>query len=297
LAPAIAQAAKAHDATVLHAHHYTPFVYSAIANVMRPRTRVIFTEHGRLSDKGPSAKRRAVNRVLSYLPAGVFSVSAELGEHLVAEGFRRNQVKVVYNGIDVGPATNSEDRAQVRRELGVGDTTCVVGTIARLDPVKDLGNLIAAIGMLNTAGEQLAAAVIGDGPERAGLAGQAISAGLGRTVRFLGQRTDARRWLAGCDVYVNCSTSEGVSLTILEAMAAGLPIIATAVGGTPEVVDNTCGRLVPARNPTALAEAIKTLMHSPSERANLGKAARARVESRFTLDRMIAEYKAVYVRN
>jgi glycosyltransferase involved in cell wall biosynthesis len=289
----IAAMAAEHRANVLHAHHYSPFVYSALARLERPSLRVIFTEHGRLSDRGPSKKRRWANRVLRSAASDVFSVSSELSEHLAAEGFPQGKVRTIYNGIDVGPLPDSATRDAVRNELGVGERASVIGTIARLDPVKDLSSLLEASRLVGPSREILVV-IIGDGPERASLEAQAKQSGLGAVVRFLGQRADARRWLAGCDLYVNCSTSEGVSLTILEAMAAGLPIIATSVGGTPEVVDNTCGRLVPARDPATLAESINQLMNSPTERRSLGAAARARVESRFTLDRMVAEYADVY---
>jgi len=113
-------------------------------------------------------------------------------------------------------------------------------------------------------------------------------------VRFLGHRDDARRWLAGCDAYVNSSVSEGVSLTILEAMAAGLPVVATRVGGTPEVVDATCARLVSPRDPDAMAGALLDLIRQPALRDQMGRAARTRVEALFTLERMVDEYRGVY---
>jgi len=113
-------------------------------------------------------------------------------------------------------------------------------------------------------------------------------------VRFLGHRDDARHWLAGCDLYANSSISEGVSLTILEAMAAALPVVATRVGGTPEVVDDSCGRLVPARDAESLAAAVGELAGQPALRQSLGRAGRSRVETRFTLDRMVNDYAAVY---
>ncbi len=93
---------------------------------------------------------------------------------------------------------------------------------------------------------------------------------------------------------MNSSISEGISLTILEAMAAGLPVIATGVGGTPEVVDESCGRLVPARDTAAIAAMLVSLAEQPALRRQLGRRARQRVETRFTLDRMIGEYRAVY---
>jgi glycosyltransferase involved in cell wall biosynthesis len=115
-------------------------------------------------------------------------------------------------------------------------------------------------------------------------------------VRFVGHRDDARTLLAACDAYANSSVHEGVSLTILEAMAAGVPVVATAVGGTPEILDSTCGRLVPARDAAAMADALLDLALSQPLREALGAEARRRVEARFTIERMVSEYRDAYVR-
>jgi L-malate glycosyltransferase len=294
LAIGVARAARAHGATVIHAHHYSPFVYSALARLAPPSPRVIFTEHGRLSDVGPSPRRRRANQVLRHLATGVFAVSENVKRHLVDEGFRADRVGVIYNGIDIGPLPDAAARVGVRRELGVSDETLAVGTIARLDPVKDLGTLIAATARLSASGRPALLAIVGDGDERQNLEAQASALGIIDRVRFLGHRDDARRWLAGLDVYVNASISEGVSLTILEAMAAGLPVVATRVGGTPEVVTEECGLLVPSRNAEALADAIHQLGERADRRRHRGAAGRARAEAHFMLDRMVASYRRVY---
>ncbi len=130
----------------------------------------------------------------------------------------------------------------------------VVGTVARLDPVKHLQTLVEAVAQLAHRGRQVHVLVIGDGPERDSLERETRARRLEHAVHFLGHRDDARAWLPGMDVYVNSSISEGISLTILEAMAAGVPVVATAVGGTPEIVTDEVGRLVPARDPSALAD-------------------------------------------
>lgn len=295
LAGRIAAAATAHRATVIHAHQYSPFVYSALARLWHPRLRIVFTEHGRLSDAPPSSRRRMANRVLSRLPFESYAVSSDLKRHIVDEGFPEREVGVIYNGIDLGPLPPPEARHAVRSELGVDTDTFVVATVARLDPVKDLATLIAATAALNSQRRGVLL-VIGDGPERATLERAAKEADGGASVRFLGHRDDARRWLAGCDAFANSSISEGVSLTILEGMAAGLPVVATAVGGTPEVVDESCGILVPARNVSAMTAALQTVATSPEQRAALGAAGRQRVETRFTLDRMVRDYNEVYKR-
>jgi len=288
----VARAARRHGATVIHAHHYSPFVYSAIARLWRG-PRVIFTEHGRLSDKGPSTKRRLANQVFSTGAAHVYTVSRELGQHLVAEGFPSAKVSTIYNGIDVGPRPSEEDRRAIRELLGASADAFVVCTVARLDPVKDLATLIDAVARLANQTPTLLA-VIGDGDERGRLEQAARDCGVSHLVRFLGHRDDARRWLAGCDVYANSSISEGISLTILEAMAATLPVVATSVGGTPEIVEDSCGRLVPPRDPGALAAALLEMACRREIRRALGQAARARVEQNFTIQRMVGDYAAVY---
>jgi glycosyltransferase involved in cell wall biosynthesis len=293
LGRAIARAAAQHGARVVHCHHYSPFVYASIARLWSPHLKIVFTEHGRLNDAGPSSKRRTANRVLAHAPQTVVTVSSELKQHLVAEGFPTSKVSVIYNGIDVGPLPDSSARARMRSQLGIEDGTIVVGTIARLDPVKDLETLVHAVGRL-AARRPMVLLVIGDGPERSRIEAAALRAGVASSVRFLGHRDDARELLAACDVYANSSVSEGISLTILEAMAAGLPVVATRVGGTPEIVDVSCGRLVLSRDPASLAATLEQLADDRALRCALGRAARARVEERFTLDRMISEYRDAY---
>ncbi len=148
LGHAIAQLAARHGAAVAHCHHYSPFIYGGLARLWRPRMRMVYTEHGRLSDAPPSAKRRLANTVFGKLATAVFAVSEELRQHMVEEGFSERTTAVIYNGIDVGPLPGVRQRDAIRQELGVAEDTLVVGTIARLDPVKDLGTLIKAIALL-----------------------------------------------------------------------------------------------------------------------------------------------------
>jgi glycosyltransferase involved in cell wall biosynthesis len=295
LGRSVAGAAMRHRATVIHCHHYSPFVYGCVARIWSPRCRVIYTEHGRLDDTPPSMKRRFANRVLRHVPREVFAVSHDLGRYMVAQGFARARVGVIYNGIDVGPLPDRCARSAARNALRLEDDVLVVGTVARLDPVKDLGTLIRAVAAL-VPEMRIALLVIGDGPEKDGLQALAATLGVCPHVHFLGHRSDARALLAGCDLFANTSISEGISLTILEAMAAGLPIVATEVGGTPEILDTTCGRFVPARNAANVTDALRALAVAPAARQSLGTAARQRVEARFTLDRMVREYRDAYYR-
>jgi glycosyltransferase involved in cell wall biosynthesis len=293
----IAEVARRANATILHCHHYSPFVYSTIARARVPGGRLVFTEHGRLSDGPPSLKRRLVNPVLGRAGAAMFAVSSALRDSMRAEGYPADRITVVPNGIDAGPRPAPSDRAAARRRLGLSPDHLVVGTIARLNPVKDLGTLIRAFADFRRIAENATLVIIGDGEERAQLESAVRDAALADDVLFLGERDDARALLPAFDVFANSSISEGVSLTILEAMAAELPVVATRVGGTPEVIeDGLTGLLVPARNPQALARALAHLSRGVDARRTLGARARTAVEQRFTIDRMVEHYAQVYRR-
>lgn len=291
----LAEMAARYRATVLHCHHYSPFVYGSLAALGRKHLHVVFTEHGRLSDGPPSRKRTIANQILGRLPAHVYAVSEDLKRHLSAEGFSRDRVRVIYNGIDPQQPPSLADRHQARRTLRLRPDAFVVGCVGRLDRVKDVAMLLDAFVRVRAGLPNAVLVVIGDGPERNRLHQVARQCELGDAVRFAGHRDDVRQLLPAFDVFINSSISEGVSLTILEAMAAALPVIATRVGGTPEVVDDEMtGLLVPARAPGPLAQTIHDLAHQPARRRSLGAEGRRRVESRFGLDHMIGQYVDVY---
>ncbi len=295
LARAVAALARRHDADVLHCHQYSPFVYGRLASLARGRPRVVFTEHGRLEDAPPSWKRRLVNPLLGRFPGKMFAVSQDLRRHMLAEGFPAARVEVIENGIDPGPEPGRDDRGRARAALGLPHDAPVVGTVARLDPVKDLPALVRAIAEVRRTLSDARLVIVGDGPELERILAATHDAGVTDAVTTTGHRDDARELLPAFDVFANVSTSEGISLTILEAMAATCPVVATAVGGTPEVViDFTTGRLVPARSPAPLAEALVALLHDQDGARRLGIAGRRRVVDHFTIDRMVDRYAAVY---
>jgi glycosyltransferase involved in cell wall biosynthesis len=155
--------------------------------------------------------------------------------------------------------------------------------------------LIAAIGALRAAGRAAALAVVGDGPLRAALAESAERLGVASHVELLGDRADVRDVLAALDVFVLPSRTEGMSNALLEAMATGLPVVATAVGGTPEVIaDGSSGLLVPVDDPAAMAAAIVRVLDDPSLAGRLGAAARQTVEERYGAKSMVRRLEAVY---
>ena len=293
----IAALASRHEIDVVHCHQYTPFVYGRLATWLNSRARLVFTEHGRLADARRSVKRQLANRVMRRFDGSIYAVSADLKRHLIADGFQADRIGVIYNGVDPGPARDEICRRATRAALGIPPSALVVGSIARLDPVKELTTLIDAFALVFAARPQAKLVIVGEGPERASLEERARRSTAATAVHFLGHREDIPRLLPAFDVYANTSTSEGISLTILEAMAASLPVVATRVGGTPEIVsDGETGLLIPAGSPAALASAIEGLASWPDRRRRLGSAARHHVETRFTIDRMVREYADVYRR-
>jgi glycosyltransferase involved in cell wall biosynthesis len=276
---------------VVHCHHYTPFVYGALGSLFS-KHRLVYTEHGRYDDGKPSVKRRLANQFLGRLPGHFFAVSHDLRNHLLHEGFSPSRMFVNHNGIDISSLPTPDERERVRAELGLSADDFVVGTVARLHPVKDLRTLLTANSQPSARTKLV---IVGDGEQRAELEQLSAQLGLTENVHFLGQRADARTLLPALDVFVNCSIIEGISVTILEAMSAGVPVIATAVGGTPEIIhSDAIGTLVPSRDPNALRVALDGLQENPARRKNLSLAARARVQEEFSTTAMVSRYLDAY---
>lgn len=290
----IATLARSRGVSVLHCHHYSPFVYGVLARLWSP-VRVIYTEHGRAHDGPPSGKRRLVNTILACVPDGVYAVSKDLKQHMVREGFSADRIQVISNGVAAQARPDAAARVRARVRLGAHATDFLIGAVGRLDPVKDLPTLIAAFSRVRRQIGNGRLILVGDGPSRDSLTAIIEQEGLHDCVTLLGQRADVAALLPGFDVLVNSSIFEGVSLTILEAMAAGLPIVATRVGGTPEVIeDGVTGVLVPARQPHAIVEALLRLAIDPDRGRTLGAAARERFETQYSIEQMVNRYASIY---
>ncbi|PYM76606.1 MAG: sugar transferase [Candidatus Rokuibacteriota bacterium] len=275
--------------------------WSAFDGIMAGRLagvgRIAHGEHGRefADPHGRNRRRKILRRLLAPLVDSFTTVSDDLRRWLI-EDVRIRAAKVVriHNGVDTARYSPG-DRAEGRAALGIPSGGTVVGTVGRLNPVKGHVTLIRAFARLATADAVLV--VAGDGPCRDELHQCAKTLGLGDRVRFLGERHDVPRVLRAMDVFVLPSIAEGISNTTLEAMATGLPVVATRVGGNAElVVHGTTGRLVPAENPEALAEGIAEYVSDPIRRLDHGARARARAVDVFGLDVMRDTYASLYAR-
>jgi glycosyltransferase involved in cell wall biosynthesis len=198
---------------------------------------------------------------------------------------------VIPNGVDLPGAAGLMDKRTARQALGLPVEGVLVGSVARLDPVKRLDVLLEALVRV----EGARAFVVGYGSEEQRLTEMARELGLGDRIHFAGYQQDVWPWLAACDVFVLSSDWEGMPNAVLEAMGAGLPVAATAAGGTPDVVvDGVTGLLVSPGDAVALAAALDRLVQDGDLRRSMGAAGRQRVEEQFSAQRMVERTQALY---
>ena len=199
------------------------------------------------------------------------------------------------NGVDTQKFVPQEaGRSAMRAELGFAGDELLVGCVANLYPVKRHSDLIEAFAGVRAAVPSAHLLLVGDGPLRDAVEQQIVLHGLTDAVRLLGDRDDIASILPALDVFVLASSSEGLSNAILEAQACALPVIATRVGGNPELVGENCGRLVEASQPEALASAMLELLQNRALRRALGTTARATVELKHSLQGMVNAYLRLY---
>ena len=259
---------------------------------------VIHGEHGReaADPEGRNRRRQQIRRLLSPFVSEFVTVSRDLARWLVEQvRIPARKVRTIYNGVDTERYAPG-DRAAARRTLGIPADWSVAGTVGRLDPVKDQIGLLRAFARANKGRHALV--IAGDGPARPQLESTVRELGLRDSVRLLGERDDVPLVLRALDVFVLSSIGEGISNAILEAMASGLPVIATGVGGNVELVrDGLTGCLIEPRRPELLADALTAYFDDPARAAAHGAAGRSRAAEEFGLERMLAGYVALYGRH
>jgi glycosyltransferase involved in cell wall biosynthesis len=290
----LCRALRVERVEVAHCHNRMPLLYAGLAAVAVRTPALVMTKHGMTFWRGwrqaPLARfvlRRAVS----------VAVSDEVHSAIVAGGWApAARVRTILNGVDPERYCPGRGREAARRALGWTGDEFVVGIVARLAPEKDHANLVRGFAQFARATPRARLAIIGDGPLRAALEAEAAGRRLGDRCRFLGERRDVPDLLPGLDLFVLSSTREGTPLTLLEAMAAGLSAVTTAVGGMPAVVvEGETGLLVPPGEPEALASAFARLAADPEARRRMGAAGRRRVVERYSLDRMTRDYERLYL--
>ena len=284
-------------AAIVHAHQCSPWFYAALARVLHPGPRLLLEEHGRFWPEPDRPLRRRVNRLLiNRMTHRFVAVSRDIASRLERyEGIPLSHIEVIHNGVSTAEPCSAAERADRRAALGFAPDDVVVGTVGRFDPIKNLPMLIDAIAGAAAEQPRLRAVLVGDGPQRAEIEARVRAAGLERRVVLTGHRDDARALVPCFDMFTLASVSEGLSVALLEAMAAGVPAAVTAVGGNPDLVeDGATGWLVPSGDAAALARVFFHAAADPTDRVRRGEAARRRWEARFSFGTMIDAYRGLY---
>ncbi len=285
---------KHHDVAVLHCHQYTPYVYGLSAAVFMS-TKVIFTEHGRFFPDVRRPKRVLLNPLLNCFTAYITAISSATKDALIQyENFPAKKIKVIYNGLDdtrylLPPETD------FKKELGLPESARMLGTVGRLDPIKNQKMMIKALRHIRASYPETVLVIIGDGPERHHLESFVSELELSSHVIFTGFREDVHRYFSVMDLFLLTSFSEGTAMTILEAMASSLPMVVTDVGGNPEIVqEGETGFVVPSDDEKSLVDRILYLFENPDMMNKMGQAGRARFDEYFTVDKMVHAYEEMY---
>lgn len=288
---------------IVHTHTAKAGALGRLAAKLAGVPVVVHTFHGSVFDGyfGPRVAslfqriETMLARVTDRIVAVSDRVAADLAERRIAP---RDKIEVVPLGLELDRFRDVDlKRGELRRELGLPLQARLVGCVGRLAPIKDLGTLLRAMVELGVAQPEAVLLVVGDGPERPALESQCRQLGLDSRVRFLGFRSDLERIYADLDVAVNCSLNEGTPVSLIEAMASGVPVIATSVGGTPDLLEEgNLGRLVPPGDPKSLAHGVSEIL---SANGGLGKTtsrARRNVTQRFGVERLLADLDGLYLR-
>ena len=278
---------------IVHSHRYKEHILGAFAAKLSHNSLVVQTYHGLEEHLHGWAARKmraysTLNTIVGQIAAqGFVGVSEEIAA-ILRRRYTAGKVRCIRNGIDLTRVKATSSGTCLRNQLGIASSAFVIGSVGRLTPVKGIEYLIRAVSK-NRRSQERKLIIVGDGPLRPALEELAREVGVAGSVLFLGARNDVYDLMGVFDVLALPSLHEGVPMVLLEAMAMAMPIIASRVGGIPEIVDDgQDALLVQARDIDVLADAIETIANDELLRNRLRKSARARVESQFAIEQTAA---------
>jgi glycosyltransferase involved in cell wall biosynthesis len=280
----LAQLLKQTRTDVVHTHNPLVHHYGAVAGRMAGVPVIVNTLHG-ISNFNGSSRTSSIYKLVSPLTDAVVSVCQTAHEFFERRtGIPARKLAIIYNGIPVERFLTAEPRRR-REEF-------VFGTVGRLVPVKDQATLLRAFQKIHHHGCSLD--ILGDGPLQADLRRLASDLGIADSVRFCGSSLDTPSFMKRIDTFVLSSVSEGLPLTILEALASGLPVVATSVGGIPEIINAAeCGWLCPPSQPDMLSQSLLAALQS-NDRTEMGLRGQSYVTETYSLTTMAREYECLF---
>lgn len=290
----LCQYVKEEKISIIHSQNGCS-LYAALAGWKTRVKGVVHTDHGRLVPDKKSAIWE--DRFSSFMMDRVVGVSENLTEYLRTKvNIDNKKLLTITNGVDTHRfiPLSLEQRNALKVTLGLNRNDKILGTICRLDPIKNLDFLIRCFSSIAEAVPACKLLIVGDGPSEDSLRNYAKSLGVASKVMFMGRSSEVEKMLPVFDLYVCSSLSEGTSMTILEAMACGLPIVASAVGGNVKLIDHSNGLLFPLNDEKAFNQRVLSLLKDPERLKRMGACSRTRVETDFNLDRFVGRYEELY---
>jgi len=282
--------------TVIHAHQYNPLHYSVLALLGNRRVNLVYTEHGRMYPEVWNWKRYLTNPFLALRVNHMVSISGSTRNAMARyDNFPRRRIRVIHNGIDLELLNPAFDVAQKRRALGIPAGARVIGTASRLEEIKNIPMMLRGFKKVLAKCPECVLLVAGHGSQAQRLKALAAELGIGEQVLFLGLRHDLPELFKLIEVFLLVSFTEGISITLLEAMGSGVPAVVTRTGGNPEVVlDGETGYLIEVGDEDAMAAKVLELLASPEQAARLGGKGVERVERHFSFGSMMEQYLELY---
>ena len=286
----LADLIKKSNADIVHSHNFGPLIYASLAAKLAGKP-CMHTRHGR--------KEEWVFSFIWNINDAIVSVSNDTKNHLLSNNrIDQQRMRVIYNGIDTDQYSGrmtDEQKTALREELGISQNSFVITNVGRLSKEKDQFTLIKAFSYLRKKEMDADLLLVGDGPVKDELVSLAKELKVEDRVRFVGFRDDIAELLAVSQIFVLSSFREGVPLSLLEAMASGVPVVATKVGGNPEVVkDGESGILVPCGFPERIEAAIMRMYVNADQRSTMANNARDTARKFFSLKTMVDQYIATY---
>jgi glycosyltransferase involved in cell wall biosynthesis len=279
---------------IVHTYGFYPNMFATLA--ARAAGAVAIASIRDQGDLWSAMQRRAERWILRLADAVVVNAEA-VRARLIGEGYDSRRVFVIRNGVDTASFAARPVAGPLRRELGLPARTPIVAALCRLHEVKGIEHFLEAAVTLSRRFPDVRFVIAGDGYHRPSLERYSAQLGLGGRVIFTGFQQDVPAFLSQVQISVLPSLSEALSNTLLESMAAGVPVVATNVGGNPEAVENgVTGTLVPSREPEALAAAVARLLEQPALAQAMGRAGRERAVEHFSLERLTHETESLYIR-
>ena len=295
---------KQENISVVHSGNWGTMLEGVVSAKLARIPVTIYMEQGKeLSDvrmeKWGRKKRNILKKMLSCGVDQIVTVSEDLKNELITDtGIKPGKVISIPNSVPLIDRRNKEEGKRMLNALGVPDNNCLIGTVGRHSTVKNYQFLIQSIPQVLKELPDAQFVFIGDGPETHNLKKVVKQLNIDKSVWFLGSldNTKTKQMLQGFDVFVLPSFYEAISLSILEAMSMGIPVVATDVGGNPEVVqDGKTGYLVPLDDIKSLSNSLINLIKSPKKAVNMGDNGRKVVKQNFSLQRMVSRYEALYL--